>query len=93
MVQRPGDPMTTVGKPITYGGHVLFASKAVTICGNHRAVLSHFQMRSKRHASDVDMIDTSWNGEVIRALYFRTVGKIPNIYAERAIRSLCLRKS
>ena len=93
MVQRPGGPMTTVAKPIVYGHHVMFSSNAVTICGSHQAVLSNFRMYSKGHRSEVDMIDTSWNGEVMRALYFRPVGKTPNAAAERSIRSLCLKKA
>jgi hypothetical protein len=92
MVQRPGGAITTVARPVKNGHHVLFSNNPVTICGSHHAVLSHFEMYSKGHRSEVDMIDTSWNGEVISALYFRSIGKAPNVAAERSIRSLCLRR-
>jgi hypothetical protein len=88
MIQRPGVPIA-IDKPVIVGHSVISKSEGTTICGGHPAVLSHFRMSSRGHLSLVDMIETSWNSEVINALYARSIDKAPNATAERSIRSLC----
>lgn len=83
MVIRPGTRLHLKNDPPR------FSQTSIVICGDHPAALYRIREVVGHKLSDVDWIETSWNGQEVGALYFRRLGTHANDAAEEAIRSLC----
>lgn len=85
MVVRPAEPLN---ESAGFGVRRM----NIEICGNHPAV--YYRIRSTRvgeEPSQIEWVDTSWNGQAISAVYVRPLGIAANPTAEQSIRTLCMK--
>ena len=59
------------------------------ICGNHPAMLMQQRAVLSGQDTQMDGVDTSWNGVRVMAMYARPYGTPADPEAEKSIRSLC----